>query len=255
MSDTAGKSRAEASARFVRVAAPITAQEALRAVGATVDLPPPGRCVDLSAAGESLPVADTAPTPGLVVELMDMGPVSLEAAGSETRLVPRLLPDVTDVVSGVVYAHTTETNLLPAASTYVVHVGGRSDVWGFDAQADAPADPVDVTVSGEDAPGALVVRGPMVQLTWPAAGARDTVFVDVQPGSLRCTLDGGVGRLAAAAPRENAPPALAHLPASLLGDGGTLAIHRLRTETSSAPGLDGVEVRFDFARSIAYVRP
>ncbi|MDP9037255.1 MAG: hypothetical protein M3O50_20850, partial [Myxococcota bacterium] len=40
--DSAHGARAEASARFVRVATPATSSEALRAIGAEIDLPRPG---------------------------------------------------------------------------------------------------------------------------------------------------------------------------------------------------------------------
>jgi hypothetical protein len=39
-----------------------------------------------------------------------------------------------------------------------------------------------------------------------------------------------------------------------LDDAGTLVVHRLRREPLSARGIDSGEVRFDFARTIAYVR-
>ncbi len=101
--DPTGGPRAEASARFVRVAAPSSAREALRTIGAAVDVPAPGACVSLAALAGG---ASAAAAPS--VELVDVGAVSLEVNGLETHLVPRQLPDVTDVVSGVVYARAAD---------------------------------------------------------------------------------------------------------------------------------------------------
>jgi len=43
-------------------------------------------------------------------------------------------------------------------------------------------------------------------------------------------------------------------PASLFADEGVVTVHRVRREKLSIPGLDGGELRFDFARSLTYRR-
>jgi hypothetical protein len=227
-------SRAEASARFVKITAPGSAADALRAIGATLDLPAIGACASVGSLGG----APAARVP--VVELVDVGDVSLVADGAETRLAARQLPDVTDVVSGVVYARATEASWLPASAPYLLHVGGAHGLPGFDVTVLAPGDPADVHVAGEDALGTTTVpAGATVELSWTADGADDAVYVDVRPADVRCTF-GATGR--------------ASVPAALFDDAGTLVVHRLRREALRVPGIDSGEVRFDFARALAYVR-
>jgi hypothetical protein len=235
--------RAEASARFVRVAASSSTNDAFRAIGAALDLPAPGTCVGQihaagAAAGEVVPV----------VELSDMGSVTLEVVGgARTRLVPRQLPDVTDVVTGVVYARAIDAALLPADSLYAVHVGGTPSAGGFDIAAVAPSDPSDVQVAGENPTGKVIVQGMAVDIAWASDGSNDVVYADVQPAGVRCVLVGSPGASGGA---------LVHgsISTSLLDDTGTLVVHRLRREPMGAAAVDDGEVRFDFARSISYVR-
>jgi hypothetical protein len=241
--DPSGGPRAEASARFVRVSAPSSIRDALRAIGATVDLPAPGTCVSLAVlAGGAATGAAAAPR----VELVDVGAVSLEVSGRETHLVPRQLPDVTDVVTGVVYARGAEAALFPAASRYVVHVNGGPEVDPFEVSATAPADPADVRIAGEDPTGLTVPAGTPVEVDWAPGASDDSLFVDMQPAAVRCTLDSG---------QHSTPPlARATLPASLVDEAGTLVVHRMHREALVARGLEGGELRFDFSRSVAYVR-
>jgi hypothetical protein len=245
--DTAQGSRAEASARFARVTASASPSTAMRSVGAGLDLPSPGACAPLATLSSS--VVSNDPTP--VVELLDVGPVTLEANGVATRLLPRQLPDVTDVVSGVVYARAAESTLLPAAATYVLHVAGGTGLGSVDVTTLSPADPASIRVvtegggaedpSVEDAnvrKSAIVLSGATVNIEWADEGAGDEVYVDVRPSNVRCLLDGaGHGSL----------------PSVFLDDSGTLSLHRLHREPLRARGIDSGEIRFDFARSIAYV--
>jgi len=237
----ATSARAQSSARFVRFAPSLSPDDALRAIGAAIDLPP----IDTCASSAPVPAEATTDESPPVVELVDMGEVSLDADGASTRLVPRLLPDVTDVVSGVVYARSGELALLPPALPYVIRAAGRPGLLSFEAPVVAPSDPTDVRVTGEDAQGAIAVTGGPLEITWPPDGTTDRIYVDVQPAGVRCSLGDGTG-----APREGR----ATLPASLLGDSGTLSLHRLRRQPLHPLGLAGGEVRFDFARSLPYVR-
>jgi hypothetical protein len=240
--DPAGGPRAEASARFVRVAAPSSARDALRTIGAAVDLPAPGTCVSLAAlAGGALAAA--APS----VELVDVGAVSLEVNGLETHLVPRQLPDVTDVVSGVVYARAADPALFSSGTRYLVHVSGGLDVDPFDVSAAAPADPADVHIAGEDsATGLVVSAGAPIEIAWTADATDDSLYVDIQPAAVRCMLDSG----------QRPADGAAHgtVPASWIDEAGTLVLHRVHREVIVARGLEGGEVRFDFSRSVGYLR-
>jgi hypothetical protein len=161
-------------------------------------------------------------------------------------LVPRQLPDVTDVVSSIVYARAADAALLPADTSYLVHVSGGPNVDPLDVSASAPGDPSDVHVAGEDTKGILVAAGAWVDLTWAADRADDVVYTDVQPASLRCVL--GVGTA------DGKGLVHASLSASLFDDAGTLVVHRVRRESFRARNLESGVVRFDFSRSIAYAR-
>jgi hypothetical protein len=228
--------RAEGSARFVRVSAPASVDDALRAIGATLDLPARGACATLvSLAGGMVP---SEPAP--VVELVDVGAVSIAANGVKTQLVPRQLPDVTDVVSGVVYGRAAEPAVLPPATSYAIHVAGGQGLGPFDVAASAPGDPSAVTVRGENDRGALVASGPTVNLAWAKDASDDLVYVDVRPSGVRCMF-GNTGQAA--------------VPSVFLSDSGTLVVHRLHREPLRLPGIDSGEVRFDFSRSVAYLRP
>ncbi len=233
--DATEGSRAEGSARFVRVTAPASVDDALRTIGAALELPPRGTCASvLSLVGR---IARGEPP---VVELVDVGAVALEAAGVETRLVPRQLPDVTDVVSGVVYARAAEPALLPVSARYIIHVAGGRDLGPFQVAASAPGDPSAVHIAGENEHGTLVATGSTVDLAWATDTSDDVLYVDVRPSAVRCVF-GNVGHAA--------------ISTIFFDDAGTLVVHRLHREPLRAPGIDSGEVRFDFARAIAYIRP
>jgi hypothetical protein len=240
--DPAGSPRAEVSARFVRVASPVSTEDAVKAIGAALVLPPAGHCVPLASLSGSSMLAEPAP----VVELVDVGSVVLDADGRETRLVSRMLPDVTDVVSGMVYARTADPALLPAEGRYTLRVGGRSDLAAFEIVSTAPADPSNVVTSAPEVNGTLEVAGASLSFSWPSGTEGDVVYVDVQPGAIRCVLGDE-------SPAGD-PLSRSSIPTALLGDSGTLVVHRLRSEPLVAQGIEGGELRFDFGRSVTYVR-
>src|SRR5205807_3661044 len=78
---------------------------------------------------------------------------SIETGGVRTSLLPRQLPDVADVVSGVVYAARPSDVALPAHSRYTLRAAGSPelDVAPFTALATAPAEPSDIRVAGREA--------------------------------------------------------------------------------------------------------
>jgi hypothetical protein len=235
--------RAQASARFVRVAASSSIDVVMQAVGAALELPPSGSCASVN-------LAPHAAAPGMpmpYVELVDVGTVSLEARGVVTRLGLRQVPDVTDVLTGVVYARGAEATLLPSGAPYVLHVAGGPNLLAFDVVAVAPRDPVDVTVAGEGPAGTLLARGQSVDMSWTPDRADDVLFADVQPAGVRCVL---------ADPGDRAGDGLAHagVPASFLDDSGSLVVHRVRRAPLVTGGVADGEIRFDFSRALTYVR-
>ncbi len=231
--------QAQASARFLRVSATTSTDEALSAVGASLDLPAIGTCAAVATLGET---AGTAAGPAPIVELVDVGSVSLEAAGGETLLWPRQLPDVTDVVSGVVYARAAaDPSALPPSSRYVVRVGGAG-LAPLELAAWAPGPADDIRLGGEDA-GQVVASGASIDLAWtPSLAGDDLVYVDVSPHDVRCVF-GDSGR--------------ASLSTVFLDEQGALVLHRLHREWTSGwatRGIETAEVRFDFARRVGYTR-
>ena len=94
-------------------------------------------------------------------------------------------------------------------------------------------------IVGEDTAGVLVASGASVELSWTGERLDDVVYVDIRPNGVRCVLDGsGHGTVSTL----------------FLDDDGTLVVHRVRREPLVARGIDSGEVRFDFARTVAYVR-
>lgn len=173
-----------------------------------------------------------------------MGGVTLEAGGVETRMSPRQLPDVTDVVSGVVYARGADPALLPDSARYQVRVAGNAGFEPFTISAMAAGDPAEIRVTGEDAAGTVIATGPNLEVSWPATpGSEDVVYLDVRPAGVRCTL-GAIGS-------ETARASVSTL---LLDDAGVLVIHRLHREALHAQSVESGEIRFDFARTLAYLR-
>jgi hypothetical protein len=237
-------SRGDAVARFVRLgrAQAVDADYALRAVGAAVELPVNGACVSVSG---------LAPTTGFAqsVQLLDVGGVALVSNGARTPLTARQVPDVVDVVSGVVYARATDGESLPAGASYQVHVTGSSDqdVPQLRVAADAPAE-LDLRIAGQDARlGAVALSASeQVELAWDPGNEGDLVYADIAASfaglpTIRCAFpDTGHATLGA--------------PAFAPGDDGTITVHRLHRERFRARGLDAGEVRFDFARVVGFSR-
>jgi hypothetical protein len=267
-----GDARASAVARFVRMRAGAVDEDALRLVGATVDFPALGTCLTAPGAARATTVAaGPSPSPNpRAVELLDVGAMSLEANGLRTSLQARQIPDVVDLLSGVVYATpAADADALPARSVYVLRAAGslELDVAPFAVSASAPDEPMNVRISGQDAgpdnggpvqlprqlsgqlPSALA-NDASIEVSWDAGSSDDFVYFDVsgEPGaqveaqaSARC-LFSDVGQAA--------------LTSSAFGDttSGTITIHRLHREPFRVKGVDSGEVRFDFARVVAFSR-
>jgi hypothetical protein len=261
--------RTEAVARFVRMRAGAVDDDALRLIGATVDFPAMGTCATGLGAmrGSSTAVASAsgngangaaAPSPprARAMALLDVGAITVESGGVKTNLLARQLPDVADLVSGVVYtarptgAAGYAEAALPARGTYVVRAGGSTelDIAPFVAVATAPGDPVDLRVAGQDARtgGVTIAPSGPAELTWEQGGADDVIYVDVTskvsgvPG-VRC-LFADAGRASIAATALTA------------FDEGTLSVHRVHREPIHAHGIEPGEMRFDFARTIPFSR-
>ena len=230
----------EAVARFVRARSGAVDDDALRMVGAVVDVPAMGACSSL--ASPRVPG-------GRAMALLDVGGVTLFAGEVAATLQRRQLPDVADLVSGVVYSARAEG--LPSKSAYLLRIDGapESDVAPVVVSATSPGEPSDVRLAGDDGRSGPVslplAPAAAVDLTWEPGSAEDVVYVDIGATSvapaIRCLFDDG-GHAA--------------LPASAFGaiEDGAVAVHRLHREAFRTHGVDPGEVRFDFARVVSFQR-
>jgi hypothetical protein len=231
---------AETVARFLRVPGGAASDDALRLVGAPVDFPAAGACVSV---GSDTPT--TALDQGISVELLDVGTVTVAANGVETTLLARQVPDVVDLVSGVVYARAADVDQLPAVAPYELRVMGAAAGDAFVVSAYAPADLTGLVVSQQDTRAVTLGAGTSVDLEWAPGSVDDLVYVDMDASermpTLRCAFADASGR--------------GSIAAALVPDSGTLSVHRLRRTHFAAKGVDSGEMRFDFARVVALSHP
>jgi hypothetical protein len=250
---TTGDRKVSAIARFVRARDGVVDEDALRMVHASLALPDVGTCA----------VPDLDPASARAVSLVDLGSVSLESEGVQTPLAPRELPDVADLVDGVVYtSRALDGEALPASSTYTVRASGNDTIPAFAVRASAPSElhalrlgsfDADATTDGHDATELQVDPAASLDLSWDASGSsiRDRVYVDVTAGSGDGSSDPTALRCAFADSGHAELPAQAW--AALGGaTSGELTLHRLHREQLQATGIGTGEVRFDFARQISF---
>ena len=253
LSTGASDRKVSAVARFVRARDGVVDEDALRMVHASLSLPDIGTCA----------VPDLEPESARAVSLLDLGSVTLESEGVQTALAPRELPDVADLVDGVVYtSRALESDSLPAGARYTVNAGGNDVVPAFAVRATAPSELHGLRLGGFDADGAgsgseaselLVDPSASLDLSWDASadGTRDEVYVDVTAGSGDGSTDGAALRCAFADSGRAELPAAAW--DALAGAGaGVITLHRLHRELLHPSGLGAGEVRFDFARQVTF---
>lgn len=167
-------------ARYVR-AARVTA-EAVRATGGTFDLPALGQCSPIDAH------VSIAPAP---VELLAAGSTAVLQGDAVVELVPRSVPDMSDLVSGFVYSKTAAIAPGPAS---LVLAGVAEPI-----TIDVPAPLTDLEVDGlRGASLDLDVSAAAVRISWAAAPGESVVVADVHGAAIavRCTLeDTGAGEI------------------------------------------------------------
>jgi hypothetical protein len=220
---TGDSARGEAIAHFVRTRG-VAEPAILEMLGASIDLPAVGTCAPQRTRALGAPLRP--------VELADVGAVTLDLGGKTTNLQARRLPDVVDLVSGVVYAGRTSAD---AQGHAVLRVAGAGDLPTFTREADLPSEPVLRAPLGATF---VVDGGRPVDLVWEPG--TDLVYVDVDGADApwRCTFADEQGQ--------------GTLPAIAFSKAGTVRIHRLHREPLQAPGLERGELRSDFARAIPY---
>jgi len=227
--------RADALAGFVRVPADVESKPLYDLLGLKPVVPPLGQCRARSAIPEATPPL----TPMGSVELLPVGEVLLAVSGAESALAPHAFPTVTDSISGVVYTSRDRTpEALPALARYEIRTAG-ADSPAIHAASDAPAELESVTVGGQPLAEVSEIssRDP-IDITWAVGTPGDLVVVVLASSDgvnqLSCTFrdDSGAGTIVAGAFTATGP--------------GRLSLHRLRTQTFVAPGVDVGEIGFDF---------
>lgn len=242
------------SAKFMRIGSNADPDMAERVVGGSwLDLPPDGECRPLN----SFPsVAGTDEPPALsglgMVELLDVGDLSITAESTSMPLATRAFPDVGGLISGVFYTSRDARSDLPAPGRYVLESSGSNTLDKFSVGADAPANPEAVRLGNVDlSEGVVLEEGAPTNLSWriseqTADGKKhedDRIYVDFTASSgtgMRCTFkDLGEAVLPASVTTNKAWGAL---PAVV-----NVSVHRTRKGQFTAPGMDEAELRFDFS--------
>lgn len=245
-----GAPQTNVSAKFMRLSPTAEPELAERIVGTRLDLPVPGGCMLVS------PLANDDADPALsalgMIELLDVGDLTMRTGDTEMPLAARAFPDVGGLVSGVFYTSRDAASDLPAPARYILEGSGSTTVDRFSIEIDAPAVPEDVRV--DDAPladGVVLEESTGAVVRWRSddalratrRGEGDLVYVDITAATgtaIRCAFsDEGRGEIPGSVLRGGS---LGALPAA-----ATLAVHRVRLGTFLGPGIDVGEVRFDLA--------
>ena len=229
--------RAEASARFIRVTAPASTDDALRAIGASLELPARGSCAAIASLAES-PVARPP-----IVELLDVGEVTPQADGvRDTPLAARQLPDVTDVGQRRRLCPRDGPSLLPPRPRATMStLPGRRGTRAHRHDRDRARRSGRSRSSGEDTSGTLVVAGAR---RWTSRGSG-------QGCGRRRLRRRPPERRPVRARRARATAPCRRCSSTRSGRSSCTACIASR---SRRRGIDTGEVRFDFARTISYVR-
>jgi hypothetical protein len=232
---TSDPAKTEVVARLVRVVGPGTLDEpALRLAGASDDLPGLGTCVAPSVRAQGASAVRS-------LELADLGQVTAELGGAPVSLTARHVPDPAGMLSGVVYnARLSEPGAVEGRKL-VVRAAPTDPDAAFVAEVRVPADVSDLRLAGQDPRELSAAPGP-TELTWLAGEPEDIIVVDVRAQGrppVRCAFaDAGRGVL------------------PLLGDDGSLVVHRVHRERFrlDRSRRDDGEIRFDTAKTFVFSR-
>lgn len=226
----------QVGARFLRMVG--VSDEALPDLVGTPAMPPVDRCVERGTAG------DAAPDPlRAEVRLLDVGTIRVQAEGAQLSMAPRRFPDLWNVVSGVLYGAEAD---LPLGTWRFTAQGAQGlGIGAFDVSAQAPETLSLVRVGESQLPSlngtalTLARRG-AIAVRWQRATADDRIAVIFEGnGMMACGArdDGALTLDGATADRAR----------EILGAGGTLSVHRMRSRPFSTQGLDAATLVFDLS--------
>lgn len=228
----AGGSRVHVGGRFFRSQG-VAAESLPDLVGAPPSWASVG-CAEQGAMAEALDSSHAE------VQLLDVGAIDARADAFTARMSPHRLPDLWNVVSGVVYGLDGD---LPAGAWQFTAAGdptsarGAFDVSGAPPEAISDLRVGDAVVPHQASAIALPRRGGLA-LRWSRGAATDRVAVVFEgSGTLSCGArdDGSLDLDVASADRVR----------ELLRQGGTLSVHRLRTVPFAVSGIDRATLVFD----------
>jgi hypothetical protein len=172
------------------------------------------------------------------VELLEAGDVWVGTVGSEATLAPHAFPTVTDQIAGVLYAsRDRSSSAFPAASSYSVRTAGGPSMPSISITRDAPAELDTVTLGGVALAEVkeLGTSAP-IDVTWGVGTSGDVVVAELSTpdGVLACAFRDEVGA--------------GTIPAGKFDKAGSgrFSLHRIRTATFRAPGVDFGELAFQF---------
>lgn len=192
-------------------------------------------CTERGAMGEGLDSTQAE------VQLLDVGPIEARAEALAARMSPHRLPDLWNVVSGVVYGLDGE---LPLGAWQFTGAGDATTLRGAFDVSGTPPEPIGDLRLGDDAlplPGGAAVSLPRrggLSLRWARGASTDRVAVVFEgAGTLSCGArdDGAFDLEAAQVDRVR----------ELLRQGGTIAVHRLRVIPFAMSGIDRASLVFD----------
>lgn len=234
--------RADVLAGFVRVPADVESRSLYELLGLRAATPAVGQCREKSLAPEA-----TRSLLGIGrVELLEAGDVWVGATGSEATLAPHAFPTVTDQIAGVLYASRDRSaSAFPAGGAYSVRTGGGASMPGISITKEAPVELDTVTVGGVALAEVkeLGISAP-IDVTWAVGAAGDVVVAELSTpdGLVACAFRDEVGA--------------GTIPAGkFAGTGaGRFSLHRIRSATFRAPGVDFGELAFQFelVASVSY---
>ena len=231
--DDGGGARVHVGGRFFR-----SQGVQAEALPALVGAPPAASsvgCTERGAMGEGLDSTQAE------VQLLDVGAIDARADALVARMSPHRLPDLWNVVSGVVYGLDGQ---LPAGAWQFTAAGDPTTLRGAFDVSGAPPEPMAELRIGDDAlplaHGAAVSlpRRGGLSLRWARGASTDRVAVVFEgAGTLSCSArdDGSFDLEAQQVDRVR----------ELLRQGGTLSVHRLRVIPFAVSGIDRASLVFD----------
>ncbi|MDP3275427.1 MAG: hypothetical protein Q8Q09_09555 [Deltaproteobacteria bacterium] len=227
---------AQIGARFVRYTG--IPAEVLPSLLGTPALPAELGCHVLSDDLQMAPRAE--------VQLVNVGALDVHSDGQAIHLVPRRVPDLFQLVSGVVYA--AEGELAGSRWQFRAEGNRHASVPSFEVEALAPSSLLSVTLDAQSvAPSSTLTLGtaPHV-LRWSRGESSDRVTITFEPASpdasqpvIRCVADDSLGVFQLDSAWSDRVTRT--LP------GGRVTVHRMRTRPFALQGFESAAVVFDLS--------